>query len=79
MDSIAYLEVYLESPDNTPGIYRISSAISYDSKNNEIKDHQELIDNTEFNGSGGSNFREEIKAYVAQKLKVNPDIIIIRN
>jgi len=75
------VEIYLD--DNVPeymmGRYRIGSVISYDSKGNEIKNHQELVDNTEFDGCDGNDFRQEIIDYVALKLGVSKGIIKIMN
>ena len=75
---IAYVEVYIDAPENTPGIYRIHSVISYDSKEKEIKKYHELAYSDEFNGSDGSNYEQKVIEYVASKLGVSKDIVEIK-
>jgi hypothetical protein len=53
------------------GIIRCGSVISKDENGNEITDHQELIDNTEYHSV------EELIEDVATRLGVNPDIVAI--
>lgn len=76
MQSIAYVNISLDGnvPEYMDGIYRIGSVISYDNNDSIIKDHQELVDNTEFNNADG-NAKQEIVDYVALKLELNSDII----
>lgn len=73
MDSIAKIEVILDNnvPEFMDGIYRISSVISYDSNDSQIKDYQSLIDNKEF------YTHKEVIAYVSNILGVNGNIIEI--
>jgi hypothetical protein len=60
-----YHEEYMD------GIIRCGSVISKDAHGNEITDHQELIDNTEYHSV------EELVADVAKRLNVSPDIVEI--
>ena len=53
------------------GLIRCASVISEDAKGDEIKDHQELIDNTEYHSA------KELIEDVASKLGVNSDIVEI--
>lgn len=73
-----HVEVYLEYPEKNIGVKRLSSVISYDSTGKKIKDYQELIDNTEFTCSDGSDVKQEIKDYVALRIGVSTDIIEIK-
>lgn len=70
---IAYIKVYLD--DNVPkymaGIIRCGSVISEDENGDEIRDHQELIDNTAYHSA------KDLIEDVARRLKVIPDIIEI--
>jgi len=70
---IAYVKIYLD--DNVPeymgGIIRCGSVISENENGDEIKDHQELIDNTEYHST------KELIEDVADKLGVSPDIVEI--
>lgn len=70
---IAYVKVYLddEVPEYMDGILRCGSFISEDENGNEIQDHQELIDNTEYHS------QEELIEDVANRLSVSPDIVEI--
>lgn len=72
-----YVEVYLEEKNS--GVKRLESVISYDDQGNEIKNHQELIDNTDFPYSDGHDVRKEIQEYVSEKLAVPIDIVHIMN
>ena len=53
--------------DNLPkymnGIIRVSSVISEDENGNKIKDHQELVDNTEY------HLEQELISDIAKRLK----------
>ncbi|WP_094607178.1 hypothetical protein SPSIL_058170 [Sporomusa silvacetica DSM 10669] len=77
MGYIDHVEVYLEAQENTTAIYRIHSVISYDSKDNEIKNYQELAYVDEFNGSDG-DYEQEVVDYVASKVGVDKDIVEIK-
>lgn len=72
---IAYVSVLLDDdiPDYMSGIIRCGSVRSQDADGNELKDHQELIDNTEFHSEN------ELFGYVASKLKVSTDILVIES
>lgn len=70
---IAYVKVYLDDnvPEYMEGIIRCGSVISEDENGDEIKDHQELIDNTEYHSA------KELIEDVANKLGISPDIVEI--
>jgi len=72
-----HVEIYLEFPEKNVGVHYLSSVISYNSKGEKIKDYQDLIDNTEFNYSDGSDVKSEIIDYVASKIGVSKEIIKI--
>ena len=71
MKRIAYVKVYLDDdvPEYMDGIIRCGSVISEDEEGNELKNHQELIDNAEFQSE------TELVNYVAEKLSVSFDIV----
>lgn len=75
MKPIAYVKVHLD--DNVPeymnGIIRCGSVVSEDEDGNELKDHQELIDNTEFHSE------KELVDHVAKKLGVSADAVCIES
>lgn len=73
MKEIAYVKIYLDgdAPEDMSGILRCGSVISEDEDGNELKDHQELIDNSEFHSE------EALIKYVAEKLGVEIDIVVI--
>lgn len=73
MKEIAYVKIYLDGdvPEYMSGILRCGSVISEDEVGNELKDHQELIDNSEFHSE------EALIKYVAEKLGVEIDIVVI--
>ena len=73
MKEIALVKIYLDDdiPEYMSGILRCGSVISEDEDGNELKDHQELIDNSEFHSE------EALIKYVAEKLGVEIDIIVI--
>ena len=66
MKDIASVRVYLDDnvPEYMEGIIRCGSVFSDDEDGNELHDHLELIDNAEFTS------REDLIAYVAEKLEV---------
>jgi hypothetical protein len=70
---IAYVKIYLDDnvPEYIEGLIRCASVISEDAKGNEIKDHQELIDNTEYHSAN------DLIEDVASKLGVSSDIVKI--
>lgn len=72
-----YVEVYLE--EKNPQVKELESVISYNDQREEIKNHQELIDGTPFFYSDLIEVKEEIRAYVAEKLDVDIDIVQIMN
>ncbi len=73
MKIIAYVRIYLDDdmPEDMEGIFRCGSVISEDEDGNELKDHQELIDNAEFHSE------EALIRYVADKLGVDIKIVSI--
>ncbi|VFB10072.1 Uncharacterised protein [Aeromonas salmonicida] len=75
MSNIASVTVELDdsNPEYMDGIIRISSVISYDENDKEIDDHQDLVDNTEFNS------HSEVKTYVAKHLDIDKSIININD
>lgn len=74
---IAYVEVYLDAPENTPGIYRIHSVTSYDINDKEIKNYPTLAYSCEFNDNDGG-FRQEIIEYVAIRVGVPKEAVGIK-
>jgi hypothetical protein len=70
---VANVKVYLDDnvPEYMEGIKRCGSVISEDENGDKIKDHQELIDNTEYHSA------EELIKDVANRLGVSPDIVEI--
>ena len=74
MKEIALVKIYLDDdvPEYMSGILRCGSVISEDEDGNELKDHQELIDNLEFHSE------EALIKYVAERLGVEIDIIVIQ-
>jgi hypothetical protein len=70
---IAFVKVYLDDnmPEYMQGIIRCGSVISEDENGNELKDHQELIDNKEYHS------REDLIEDIAKRLGVNPAIVEI--
>lgn len=73
MKKIACVKIYLDDdmPEDMNGILRCGSVISEDEDGNELKDHQELIDNAEFQSE------KALIKYVAEKLGVEIDIVTI--
>ncbi|AWI08677.1 hypothetical protein [Ereboglobus luteus] len=73
MKKIALIEVMLDDdvPEYMDGILRIGSVISKNENDDEIKDHQELVNNNEFHS------KDEIIRYIAKKLKVEETIVQI--
>ena len=73
MKKIVYVKIYLDDdmPEDMNGILRCGSVISEDEDGNELKDHQELIDNAEFQSE------KALIKYVAEKLSVEIDIVTI--
>lgn len=70
---IAYVRVCLDDnvPEYMAGIIRCSSVISEDENGDEIEDHQELVDNTEYHSA------KDLIEDVSRRLKVSPDIVEI--
>jgi len=70
-EKVAYVSVHLDDnvPEDMHGIIRCGSVVSEDEDGNELKNHQELIDNTEFHSE------DELIEYVAKKLGVSKDIV----
>lgn len=75
MTSIAYVRVYLDDdvPEYMQGIIRCGSVFSDDEDGNELKDHEELIDNTEYHST------QELISDVASRLGVSPEIVEIQS
>lgn len=73
MPSIAFVKIHLDDnvPEYLQGIIRCGSVISEDEDGNELKDHQDLIDNTEYQSPA------ELIEDVAKRLGVNADLIEI--
>ncbi len=74
MKKIAYVNVFLDDdvPEYMNGIIRCGSVISEDEDGNELKDHQELIDNAEFYSE------QELIEHVAKAIGVSPEIVEIQ-
>ncbi|WP_126536012.1 hypothetical protein [Aerosticca soli] len=68
---VAYVSIHLDDnvPEYMQGIIRCGSVVSEDEDGNELKDHQELIDNKEFHSE------DELIEYVANKLGVSKNIV----
>lgn len=60
-------------PESMEGIIRCGSVIAEDEDGNEILDHQELVDNAEFQSTS------EMIIYIANKLNVPKDVIRIED
>jgi hypothetical protein len=75
MKPIAFVQVHLDDnvPEYMAGVIRCGSVISEDEDGNKLKDHQELIDNTEFHSE------QELIEYVAKQLGVSPDAVGIES
>lgn len=73
MKKIAHVTVHLDDdmPEDMLGILRCGSVTSEDEDGNELKDHQELIDNTEFHS------KEALIAHVAKQLGVSPHAVTV--
>ncbi len=73
MTAITFVRITLDDnvPEYMDGIIRCGSVISEDQNGNTIKNHQELIDNTEFHSES------ELIASVAQRLGVSESIVEI--
>lgn len=70
---IAHVTVFLEhdKPEFMDGIYRCESVISCDADGNQLSDHKELVDNSEFHSV------EDLRRYIAKRLNVSEDIVFI--
>jgi hypothetical protein len=75
MKKIAHVMVHLDDdmPEYMIGVHRCGSVISEDEDGNELKDHQELIDNMEFHSV------EALIAHVAKELGVSPDAVTVES
>ena len=70
---IASVEIQLDgtTPEYMDGIIRCGSVISLDENGNQIKDHQDLIDNSEYRST------DEMRKDIASRLGVDSDIVEI--
>lgn len=75
MTTINFVRITLDDnvPKSMSGIIRCGSVISEDENGKQIKDHQELVDNTEFPSE------EQLIAYVAKHLGVSESIVEIEH
>jgi len=75
MTTITFVRITLDGsvPESMGGIIRCGSVISEDENGKQIKDHQELIDNTEFHSE------EQLIASVAKRLGINESIIEVEH
>ncbi|MDO9209028.1 MAG: hypothetical protein Q7T91_12335 [Sulfuricurvum sp.] len=75
MATIASVIITLDDdvPEYMSGIIRCGSVVSEDKDGNQIGDHQELIDNTEF------HTEDQLIDYVAKHLGVDKSIIEIES
>lgn len=71
MKKVAYVSIQLDDdvPDYMAGVIRCGAVISQDEDGNELEDHQELIDNTEFHSE------TDLINHVASRLGVSKDIV----
>lgn len=60
-------------PESMSGIIRCGSVISEDKNGKQIKDHQELIDNTEFHS------KAQLIASIAKRLGVSESIVEVES
>ena len=74
MKKIASVTVHLdqEVPEYMHGVLRCAEVTSEDEEGNE-QDHPELIDNAEFASE------DALKAHVAERLGVSPDVVDIED
>lgn len=70
---IARVQVFLDQdkPGFMDGIYRCQSVISYDAEGNQLSDHEELVDNSEFHSL------EDLRRDIANRLNASEDIVFI--
>ncbi len=75
MTAITFVRITLDNnvPEYMNGIIRCGSVISEDENGNEIKDHQELIDDAEFHSE------RELISSVAKRLGVSESIVEIES
>lgn len=75
MKKIAHVVVHLDDdmPEDMLGVLRCSSVISDDEDGNELKDHQQLIDNMEFHSE------EALIAHVAKQFGVSSDSVTVES
>lgn len=70
--STYFVKVTLDDvPEYMDGIFRCGSVITEDEDGNQIKDHPDLVDNTEFSS------QTEMVEYIANQLNVSTDVIMV--
>ena len=75
MTAVALVRVILDDnvPEHMMGIIRCGSVFSEDENGETIKDHQDLVDNTEFRSES------ELIAFVAQQLGISESIVEVES
>ncbi|MEK4529945.1 hypothetical protein NST38_31575 [Paenibacillus sp. FSL H8-0104] len=66
---IERIELSIEEPDETPGVYRVEYVMMYDDNDERLHDDQDVVDNTEYH-----DYNDLIEA-LATKYGVSKDII----
>jgi hypothetical protein len=66
---IERIELSIEEPEETPGVYRVEYVMIYDEKDEKLHDDQDVVDNTEYHA------HHELVDALAIKYGVSKDII----
>lgn len=71
---VAYVRVYLDDdvPEYMQGIIRCGSIISEDEDGNELRSHEDLIDNTDYHST------QELIDDIAQRMGVSSKLVEIQ-
>lgn len=68
---IGRIDLSIEEPEETPGVYRIEHVMIYDDNDERLHEDQDIVDNTEYHD------RNELIQALADKYGVSTDIINI--
>ncbi|MCP3779373.1 hypothetical protein [Paenibacillus sp. MZ03-122A] len=66
---IERIDLSIEEPEETPGVYRVEYVMIYDDNDEKLHDDQDVVDNTEYHA-----YHELVEA-LATKYGVSKDII----
>ncbi|WP_169091441.1 hypothetical protein [Paenibacillus sp. PL91] len=66
---IERIELSIEEPEETPGVYRVEYVMIYDDNDEKLHDDQDVVDNTEYHA------HHELVDALAIKYGVSKDII----